>query len=245
MDDIAGVTIQPLKEPSDFVRPFRMNYIQTGNEKSWDLVLQKPSVAVIIYNVSKSKLILVKQFRPAVYASALKRNSQNEDLDRISSYINAEKGITLELCAGIIDKCDKTPAEIAQLEVLEECGYDTPLENIDHVLTFLSGVGIGGENMHLFYTEVTDEMRISKGGGLEIEGEMIDVVEMTCDEVEAYLTLKECKSPMFTIFGLTWFLNNKNKQADSVTNTTMSNSIMCISLVGVLAFVTGMIWSSN
>ena len=243
MDDIAGVTIQPLKEPSDFVRPFRMNYIQTGNEKSWDLVLQKPSVAVIIYNVSKSKLILVKQFRPAVYASALKRNSQNEDLDRISSYINAEKGITLELCAGIIDKCDKTPAEIAQLEVLEECGYDTPLENIDHVLTFLSGVGIGGENMHLFYTEVTDEMRISKGGGLEIEGEMIDVVEMTCDEVEAYLTLKECKSPMFTIFGLTWFLNNKNKQAYMVTN--MSSSIMCISLVGVLAFVTGMIWGSN
>ena len=58
-------------------------------------------------------------------------------------------------------------------------------------MTFLSGVGIGGENMHLFYIEVTEEMRISKGGGLEIEGEMIDVVDMTCDEVEAYLTLKE------------------------------------------------------
>ena len=74
MDDVTNITVQPLKEPSDFVRPFRMNYVQAGNEKSWDLVLQKPSVSVIVYNVSKSKLVLVKQFRPAVYVSSLKRN---------------------------------------------------------------------------------------------------------------------------------------------------------------------------
>ena len=38
-------------------------------------------------------------------------------------------GLTLELCSGIVDK-DKPVASIAKEEILEECGYDVPLENI-------------------------------------------------------------------------------------------------------------------
>lgn len=36
-------------------------------------------------------------------------------------------GITLEFCAGIVDK-SKSLAETAKEEVLEECGYDVPVE---------------------------------------------------------------------------------------------------------------------
>ena len=44
-------------------------------------------------------------------------------------------GVTLELCAGIVDK-QKPLAEIAQEEVLEECGYQVPLENIRKVTSY-------------------------------------------------------------------------------------------------------------
>lgn len=44
----------------------------------------------------------------------------------------ASLGVTLELCAGIIDK-DKSIEEIAREEVLEECGYDVPLKNLKQI----------------------------------------------------------------------------------------------------------------
>ena len=241
MDEIVNVTISPLTGSSNFVEPYRMTYTQSGKTKNWDLVFQKASVSVIIYNSVKRKLILVKQFRPAVYASAFKRSSTLTDINN-AKRIDSKEGITLELCAGIIDKPNKTPKEIAQLEVMEECGYDIPLEKLEHVMTFLSGVGISGENMHLFYAEVTDEMCVSTGGGLECEGEMIDVVEMTLNEVESYLNQKIIKSPMFTVFGLTWFLTNKRTQESS--SIDISNVIV-VSLIGVLSFFAGIILSAN
>lgn len=44
-------------------------------------------------------------------------------------------GVTLELCAGIVDK-NKSWREIAREEVLEECGYDVAVERIEEVLTY-------------------------------------------------------------------------------------------------------------
>lgn len=42
---------------------------------------------------------------------------------------------TNELCAGIVDK-SKPLIEIAREEVLEECGYNVPIERIEHVLSY-------------------------------------------------------------------------------------------------------------
>jgi len=44
-------------------------------------------------------------------------------------------GVTYELCAGIIDK-DCSKQMIAQAEVLEECGYKVPLDNIEFVSSY-------------------------------------------------------------------------------------------------------------
>lgn len=238
MDEITDVTIVPLTEPSDFVKPFRMRYVQTGRKKNWDLLLQKPGVGVIIHNITRKKLILVKQFRPAVYASALNRNSTVLEQPNTTS-LHIKEGITLEICAGMIDKPDKTPKEIAQSEVLEECGYDVPLAHFEHVITFLSGVGLAGQYMHLFYTEVTDQMCISEGGGLESEGEMIDVVEMSHQDVQNYLKLSHIQSPMFTIFGLTWFLTNRINNGKSTVD--MFNVILG-PVSGMLALGLGAMW---
>lgn len=39
-------------------------------------------------------------------------------------------GVTYEVCAGILDKPTKSPVEVAQEEIIEECGYHVPLEKI-------------------------------------------------------------------------------------------------------------------
>lgn len=47
----------------------------------------------------------------------------------------AENGIAIEFCAGMVDK-DKPLVEIAKEEVLEECGYDVPVENFEEIVTY-------------------------------------------------------------------------------------------------------------
>ena len=52
-------------------------------------------------------------------------------------------GITLELCAGIVDKEGKSLAEIAAEEVEEECGYHVDLKQVEFVQTFRGAIGTG------------------------------------------------------------------------------------------------------
>ena len=47
----------------------------------------------------------------------------------------AKLGITIELCAGIVDK-DASLEQIAKEEIHEECGYDVPIENIQKIKSF-------------------------------------------------------------------------------------------------------------
>lgn len=44
-------------------------------------------------------------------------------------------GVTIELCAGIVD-ASKPRIEIMKSEVLEECGYDVPLENFHEIASY-------------------------------------------------------------------------------------------------------------
>lgn len=44
-------------------------------------------------------------------------------------------GLTIEFCAGIVDKT-KDLALTAKEEVLEECGYEAPLESFEKVLKY-------------------------------------------------------------------------------------------------------------
>lgn len=61
----------------------------------------------------------------------------------------------------------------------------------------------------MFYAEVTDEMKVTSGGGNASEGECIDVVEMTIPEIRAYLKSDEPLSTSGFFYALTWFLTTK------------------------------------
>lgn len=206
MDSIEDVSVEPLTK-SDFVVPYRMHYKQDGKKKIWDLVTLHESVSIIIYNTDKKKLIFVRQFRPAVYFSNVRQQDRNcETVDTVK--FPGEGGITLELCAGIYDK-DKSLADVAKDEVLEECGYDVPLENFEKVLTYRSGVGVSGDMQTMFYAEVTNAMKKTEGGGLQAEGELIDVVEMSIPEVRELLNQECVNCPGGFLFAIMWFLQNK------------------------------------
>lgn len=116
-------------------------------------------------------------------------------------------GITLELCAGIVDKA-KPLNEIAREEVLEECGYNVPIERLEELMTYRAGVGTNGSFQTLYYCEVTDADKANNGGG--VEDEIIDVVEYTLDEARELVKKgSNNNSPPSFLLGVLWFLVNK------------------------------------
>ncbi len=52
--------------------------------------------------------------------------------------MSPEHGITVELCAGIMDNPKLSAKEIGKQEVLEECGYNVPIENFEFVTCYRS-----------------------------------------------------------------------------------------------------------
>uniref|UniRef100_A0A0K8TQX5 Uridine diphosphate glucose pyrophosphatase NUDT14 n=1 Tax=Tabanus bromius TaxID=304241 RepID=A0A0K8TQX5_TABBR len=207
MDQISKVWFGPLPPDSPYVRPFRFYYVQNGVEKNWDLLKVHDSVSIILFNKTRNSLVFVKQFRPAVYLGII---SAEKDYD--PNNIDVKKyppnlGITLELCAGIVDK-SKSMAEIAKEEVEEECGYNVPVERLEEILTYRSGVGASGALQTMFYCEVTDADKAASGGG--VDDEIIEVVEYSLDEARNLLKQgSTINSPPSFLLGVLWFLTNK------------------------------------
>ena len=118
--------------------------------------------AILLYNPVRGTVILTRQFRMPIYEN------------------HKEEGMSIEACAGAIDK-SKSPEEIIISEVEEEVGYNIPFAK--QVLTAYSSPGALTEKMFLFVAEYNDDMKVSEGGGLETENEEIEVLELPFSEV--------------------------------------------------------------
>ncbi|XP_076659378.1 uridine diphosphate glucose pyrophosphatase NUDT14 [Halictus rubicundus] len=188
---------------SPWIRPVRIYYQQNNEHRDWDVVRVHDGVSILIFNTSRKKLVFVRQFRPAYFYTTLPEEHGPVDLVKYPPQL----GLTLELCAGIVDK-DKSLVEIARDELVEECGYEVPAETLKLINTF----GYTSTSVYkntLFYVEVTDEMRTHPGGGAAFEDELIEIVEMSIPEVKEYINSKEVQSPPSFLYGVTWFLLNK------------------------------------
>lgn len=184
---IGDVEIGPC-EGSQYVQTSRIHYTQKGIRKAWDMVQVHDSVAVILYHRDYNALIAVRQFRPPVYM-------KNND------------GFTYELCAGIVDK-DKSLVEIAHEEILEECGFHVPLEQIQKITSFYTAVGFAGSHQTLYFATVDESMRVSSGGGIDVEE--IEVVYISLEDAKTFvLDETKAKTPGL-MFGFGWFLENQN-----------------------------------
>lgn len=185
-EKIKHFKLQPL-EDAKFIATSLATYEQEGIKKSWEIVEAHDSVAILIYHKEKESFILVKQFRPAVY-------------------LNNDDGMTVELCAGIVDK-DLTLEEIAIEEIEEECGYAAPLQSIERITSFHTSVGFAGSKQTLYYLEVDESMKVSEGGG--IDHEQIEVVYLSVDKAKDLIYDESIAKTPGLMFAFMWWLENK------------------------------------
>jgi UDP-sugar diphosphatase len=147
-------------------------------------------------------MLLVRQFRPALYAAALRKaglTSTTAD----GKHPSVTWAFACELCAGLVDK-RLSLAEIAKEEVLEECGYDVPLEQIRKVTTLASCVGVQGSTQTLFFAEVDESMSAQEAGGVLSDGERIELLGLPLENIDAFLIDDSIPKTAGAMFGLLW-----------------------------------------
>lgn len=197
---------------SKYVRPMRMHFTLNGRTRAWDCLKVHDSVACVIYNKSRNKLIYVKQFRPAVYMSSLTASATDMsevDVTHLPTTSDKKVGYTMELCAGLADKEGKTPQQVMQEEISEETGYNVPLESIKFIGSFRGSTGLSGTLQSMYFVEVTDDQKSAQGGG--VDDEAIEVLEFDPEDVRKTLYCRDEDAPYSRppamLFGTSWFLN--------------------------------------
>ncbi len=183
-NEITEFRLSSLLNPK-YIKASFAKYRQNGVAKDWELIQAHDSVAILIYERKEKSFILVKQFRPAVY-------------------LNNNDGMTVELCAGLVDK-RLTLKEIAKEEILEECGYDVELCDIEKIVSFRTAVGFAGSQQTLYYTEVDEDTRVSDGGG--IDDELIEVVKLPVDEALDFIYDESIAKTSGLMFAFMWWFD--------------------------------------
>jgi UDP-sugar diphosphatase len=170
-------------ESSVYVKPKSMFYKQDGIKKRWDVVDAHDSVAILLYHEKLDSFVFVKQFRPSIY---LKNND----------------GFTYELCAGLVDK-DKSLQQIAYEEILEETGYDVPLDEVKKITSFYTAVGFAGGRQTLYFSIIDEDMKVSEGGGVDHED--IEVIYLKKDKALDFMFDESIATTSGLMFALMWY----------------------------------------
>ncbi|XP_056641699.1 uridine diphosphate glucose pyrophosphatase NUDT14-like [Diorhabda sublineata] len=194
--------------PTIYTSPRTILYTQNGKEKSSNIFAERNGVIIIVYNSTRDVLVLVKQFRPSAYIQQVAEDERYSEVD--TNKYPVKLGVTIEFCAGLEDK-HMTSEEIAREEILEECGYEVTVDQLEKIGVIKNLTETTGANSTLYYCEVTDAMRKNKGGG--VDGENIEVIEMPVEEVITYASNSNyVPSPINFMYGLYWFLYHKYKK---------------------------------
>ena len=91
------------------------------------------------------------------------------------TYVNGNRtGMMVESCAGVLDGDDPLTCIIKETE--EETGYQ--IKNVKKVFEMYMSPGAVTEILHFFIAEYDEKMKVSDGGGLEVEHEDIEVLEI-------------------------------------------------------------------
>ncbi|MBW5415554.1 NUDIX domain-containing protein [Pseudomonas sp. MAG002Y] len=118
------------------------------------------STTVLLYNRAQRTVVLTRQFRFPAFVNGV------------------TDGMLLETPAGKLDQ--DSPEERIKAEVLEETGYE--IRQPAPLFEAYSTPGSVTEKLSFFTAEYDPERRQSRGGGVEDEGEDIEVLEMRFDE---------------------------------------------------------------
>lgn len=126
---------------------------------------------ILLYNTTSKNVILTRQFR-------------------LPTYINGNStGMLIEACAGLLD--NDNPEDCIKRETEEETGYK--ISKVEKIFEAYMSPGSVTEILHFFIAEYSDDMKINDGGGLEEEGENIEVLELDFNETLSMIDNGEIK----------------------------------------------------
>jgi len=117
---------------------------------------------VLLYNRERRTVLLIRQFR-------------------MPTFVNGYHGYLIECAAGLLDNA--SPEERIRLEAEEETGYR--VSHVEKVYSAFMSPGSVTERIHFFIGEYQAADRVGDGGGLEDEGEDIEVLELGFDQAIA------------------------------------------------------------
>jgi len=123
---------------------------------------------ILLYNLSSGTIVLTRQFRYPAYASD-------------------DNGFLLEVPAGIVEGND--PAATIRAETQQETGFI--IEEPQFLFKAYASPGSVTEQLYYFAAEYRHEHREGVGGGLEEEGEDIEVLEVSWADAVAWINSGE------------------------------------------------------
>lgn len=102
---------------------------------------------------------------------------------RFPAYVKGHHGMLVEAPAGLLDRA--TPEQRIRAEVEEETGYR--IGGVRKVFEAFMSPGSVTEKLFFFVAEYDASSKVSQGGGIEAEGEDIEVLELAFDEALAMI----------------------------------------------------------
>lgn len=142
------------KNTFDFLR--RDGSWQRQSRETYD---RGDGAVILLINRQAQTVILTRQFRFPVF-------------------VNGHDGMLIEAAAGLLDNA--SPEQRIRAEAEEETGYF--VQNVRKVFEAYMSPGSVTEKLHFFIGEYDALARMHQGGGLEDEGEDVEVLEMTLKE---------------------------------------------------------------
>lgn len=142
----------------------KTTYDYQRRDGSWQTVSRETydrgnGATVLLYNTTHKTVVLTRQFR-------------------FPAYVNQHSGMLIETCAGLLDEDD--PLSAIQREAAEETGFvvQEPLQVFE---AFMSP-GSVTERLYFFVAEYQHDEKLAAGGGVEADGEDIEVLEIPFQE---------------------------------------------------------------
>lgn len=145
------------------------------------------AATVLLVDPVRQSVILVRQFRPGAF------------------FGGHPDGFLLETPAGLLD--GDSPQEAISREAMEETGY--AIRDVRYLFDTYSSPGTLTERVSCFAAHIDATKRDGNGGGVEGEGEDIEVVEMPIDEAYAAIATGGIVDAK-TIMLLQWLMLNRD-----------------------------------
>lgn len=160
----------------------KYTFKQQDKQGNWHQIVREAydrgnGAVILLYNTKKKTVILTRQFR-------------------LPTFINGNPdGMLIEACAGLLDR--DNPEDCIRKETEEETGFK--IHAVKKIFEAYMSPGSVTEILYFFVAEYDASMKISEGGGLKEDKELIEVLELPFSqalEMMAKQKIKDAKTIM-------------------------------------------------